>query len=61
MKKYFLTVYAKNGEKLLDEAIEAATDQEAKAFGTARLTEKEFSEHTHRLISPAGSLLLFHR
>ncbi|MGG1571963.1 YhzD family protein [Fictibacillus sp. NRS-1165] len=61
MNKYFLTVYDKSGEKLLDETIQAKDDHEAKALGEERLKEKEFSERTHRLTTPAGALLLFHR
>ncbi|MCK6255861.1 hypothetical protein M1K46_15440 [Fictibacillus sp. WQ 8-8] len=61
MNKYFLTVYDKSGEKLLDETIQAQDDQQAKTLGEERLKEKEYSERTHRLTSPAGALLLFHR
>lgn len=61
MKKYFLTVYDKSGEKLLDETIQAADDREAKELGEKRLTEAQFIDRTHRLTSPSGALLLFQR
>ncbi|MGC4377893.1 YhzD family protein [Fictibacillus sp. Mic-4] len=61
MKTYFLTAFDKSGEKLLDETIQAENDQEAKKLGEARLKEANCHEHTHRLTSPAGQLLLFHR
>lgn len=61
MNKYFLTVYDKSGEKLLDEALQAANDAEAKKLGEEKLKEKDYSDRTHRLTSPSGALLLFHR
>ncbi|SHG67312.1 YhzD family protein [Ornithinibacillus halophilus] len=61
MRKYALTVFAKNGEKLLDETFEAENDQEAKTKGGALLEEKGYSEHTHRCVSPDAKLVLFHR
>ncbi|MDN4526959.1 YhzD family protein [Fictibacillus fluitans] len=61
MKKYFLTVYDKSGGKLLDETIQAADDRQAKELGEKRLLEEQFNERTHRLTSPSGALLLFHR
>jgi len=61
MKTYALTVFDKAGEKLLDEHFDAANDEEAKEKGTARLTEKDYLEHTHRCVTSTGSLVLFHR
>lgn len=60
MKQYKLTVFEKNGEKLLDETFEAANDQEAKQKGEQLLKEKGYKEKTYRCTSPAGKLLLFH-
>ncbi|WP_097158290.1 YhzD family protein [Bacillus oleivorans] len=60
MKVYKLTVFEKNGEKLLDELFEAANDSEAKQKGTELLTKHQYLEKTHRCTSPEGKLLLFH-
>lgn len=61
MKTYTLTVFAKSGEKLLDENFSAANDQEAKSIGQSKLEEKGYTEHTHRCVSPDAKLILFHR
>ncbi|WAA13002.1 YhzD family protein [Fervidibacillus halotolerans] len=60
MQIYYLTAFEKNGEKILDEAIEAKNADEAKKIGERILEEKNLSNHTHRLVSPEGQLLLFH-
>lgn len=61
MRSYVLTVFEKNGEKLLDETFTASTDEEAKERGSIILEEKNYSHHTHRCVSPEAKLLLFHR
>ncbi|WP_164669585.1 YhzD family protein [Virgibacillus doumboii] len=61
MRTYFLTVFDKSGEKLLDESFEAVNNDEAKKIGEARLEEEGYSEHTHRCVSPEAKLVLFHR
>lgn len=61
MRNYVLTVFEKNGEKLLDESFEATNDQEAKSIGEKRLAEAGYLEHTHRCVSPEAKLILFHR
>lgn len=61
MANYTLTVYEQNGNKLLEEVIEASTDQEAKELGEKRLEQDGFQNHTSRLTSPKGQLLIFHR
>ncbi|GEN45764.1 YhzD family protein [Alkalibacillus haloalkaliphilus] len=61
MKTYYLTVYSKKGENLLDETFEAKDDQEAKDVGTKKLEEQDYQELTHRCVSPDGRLVLFHR
>jgi hypothetical protein len=61
MRVYTLTVFEQNGEKLLDENMEAANDTEAKKAGENRLEELHFTDKTHRFTSPEGKLLLFHR
>lgn len=60
MQTYKLTAFEANGEKLLDEAFQAASDVEAKAKGEQLLQEKNLLEKTHRCVSPTGKLLLFH-
>ncbi|WP_080874062.1 YhzD family protein [Oceanobacillus timonensis] len=61
MVAYYLTVFSKDGEKLLDEYFDASADGEAKKIGTAKLAEKGYLEHTHRCVSPTAKLVLFHR
>ena len=61
MKSYKLTVFEPNGEKLLDEAFEAESDEGAKEIGSRLLEEKGYEDKTHRCTSPLGKLLLFHR
>ncbi|MCA1059627.1 hypothetical protein LCL96_11785 [Rossellomorea aquimaris] len=60
MKVYKLTVFEKDGKKILDEAFEASSDSDAKNLGATMLEEKGYAEHTHRCTSPLGKLLLFH-
>lgn len=59
MKNYKLTAFEKDGEKILDEVFEAASDQEAKVKGEELLKEKDLLEKTYRCTSPAGKLILF--
>ncbi|MBM7554137.1 YhzD family protein [Thalassobacillus pellis] len=61
MKAYALTVFEKDGTKLLDESFEAADDKEAKEIGETKLRDKGYLEHTHRCVAPNGHLVLFHR
>ncbi|MBH0154839.1 MULTISPECIES: YhzD family protein [Fictibacillus] len=61
MNTYALTAYESNGEKILDETISAPNDSVAKEQGEARLAELNMQEKAHRLTSPKGQLLLFHR
>ncbi|WP_033829589.1 YhzD family protein [Bacillus andreraoultii] len=60
MSIYKVTAFESNGEKLLDENIEAKTDDEAKQLAEKLLTEKGYLEKTHRCVSPEGKLVLFH-
>lgn len=60
MKTYKLTAYESKGKVIMDESLEASTDEEAKEKGHAILEEKELLETTHRLASPSGKLILFH-
>jgi hypothetical protein len=60
MKTYRLTAFEANGEKLMDEAIQAENDTEAKNKAESLLQEKNLQEKTHRCVSPTGKLILFH-
>jgi len=60
LKNYLLTVFDKNGEKLLEERFDAENDQVAEQVGEAKLAEHNYLEYTHRCVSPTGKLLLFH-
>lgn len=61
MKNYVLTVFAPDGEKLMDESFPANNDNEAKKIGEEKLAVNNFLEHTHRCVSPEAKLVLFHR
>lgn len=61
MRSYVLTVFDRSGKKLMDESFEALNDKEAKKIGKTRLKENEYSEHTHRCVSPEAKLIIFHR
>ena len=60
MKTYKLTAYEPKGKLIMDESLQAATDEEAKEKGQIILEGKELIGSTHRLASPSGKLLLFH-
>ncbi|PGC30913.1 hypothetical protein COM11_09135 [Bacillus pseudomycoides] len=61
MGVYVLTVFKKDGSKMLDESFEAVTEAEAKSKGASILQEKGLHKHTHRCTSSAGKLVLFQR
>ncbi|KZB92125.1 hypothetical protein A2U94_07480 [Bacillus sp. VT 712] len=61
MTMYTLTVFEKDGEKLLDETFEAASELDAKEIGMSKLTELNYHEKTHRCVQANGKLVLFHR
>jgi hypothetical protein len=60
MKIYKLTAFEANGQKIVDENIQAENDEAAKRQGEQLLSEKQLLEKTHRLTSSSGKLLLFH-
>jgi len=60
LRIYKLTAFEPKGKLIIEETLEASSDEEAKEKGHAILTEKELLDKTHRLASPAGKLLLFH-
>lgn len=59
MNIYRLTAFEASGEKIIDEAIEAKEEVEAKNKAEILLSEKQANEKTHRLVSPDGKLILF--
>lgn len=61
MRKYTVTVYEKNGEKLLEDIFEAANDKDARQAGETFLEEKGYQSHTSRVTSDQGKLIHFHR
>lgn len=61
MPNYTLTVFEKDGTKLVDETFEAIDDKEGRAKGEAILKEKGYENHTSRVTSPLGKLVHFHR
>jgi hypothetical protein len=60
MKIYKLTAFEENGQKIVDENLQAENDEAAKRQGEQLLSEKQLLEKTHRLTSSSGKLLLFH-
>jgi YhzD-like protein len=60
MRTYKLTAYEPKGKIIMDESLEAATDEDAIEKGQIILEGKKLLEATHRLASPSGKLLLFH-
>ena len=61
MPTYTLTVYEKDGTKLVEETFEAANDKEGRKKGEELLKEKHFEHHTSRVTSSSGKLVHFHR
>lgn len=60
MSIFTLTVFDKTGTKLYDDTFEAVSEAEAKTKGEALLKGKGYEDYTHRCVSPAGKLVLFH-
>ncbi|TWT11153.1 YhzD family protein [Planomicrobium sp. CPCC 101079] len=60
MKTYKLTAFEQTGKLITEETFTASTDEEARDKGRALLEEKDLLNQTHRVVSPAGKLLLFH-
>ncbi|MDR9798713.1 YhzD family protein [Bacillus paralicheniformis] len=59
MESYYVTVFNTGGETLLNERFEAADDEEAKEKGRGLLKEKQFLEHTHRVVHSSGKIIVF--
>ncbi|WP_147803046.1 YhzD family protein [Alkalicoccus halolimnae] len=60
MNTYYLTAYSKAGEHLLNESLQAASDEEAKKTALQKLEEAELKEVPSRLVKSSGGLLHFH-
>ncbi|MBK3495948.1 hypothetical protein JFL43_13975 [Viridibacillus sp. YIM B01967] len=60
MKTYRFTAFDKTGKTLFDETWEFADDATAKLQGQQQIEDKGLAEQTHRLVNPAGKLILFH-
>lgn len=60
MRTYKLTAFEQTGKLIAEETFTASNDDEAKEKGQALLEEKDLLKQTHRVVSPAGKLLLFH-
>jgi YhzD-like protein len=56
---YHMTVYDTDGTVLLDEALSANNDTEAKQIGYAKLTEKGYESKPHRIFQTTGRLIAF--
>jgi len=61
MRTYTLTVFEKNGGKVVDETFTATNDEEAKITVSSRLEKDNYSHYTHRCVTSDGKLILFHR
>lgn len=57
---YKLTAFEANGEKILDQELQAENDLTAKEAATKLLAEKDLTKKSYRFTSPLGKLLLFH-
>ncbi|MFC7440380.1 YhzD family protein [Laceyella putida] len=56
---YHMTVYDGNGQVLIDQALEAATDDAAKQMAFHLLREKGYEAMPHRVFHRAGRLVSF--
>lgn len=61
MQTYYLTVYAQTGEALLMNPLKQKMMKRPRIWGKEKLNENGHADITHRLVSPDGRLLLFHR
>ncbi|MCF6411022.1 YhzD family protein [Pseudalkalibacillus salsuginis] len=61
MKMYIITVFDNKGEKIYEESFEATDNKEAKRIGQDILEDNDYENHTSRVTSPSGELVLFHR
>lgn len=61
MRTYVITVFSQTGEKLLDEAFTAESDEAAKEISSTRLADEGYSHYTHRCVSEDAKLVLFHQ
>jgi hypothetical protein len=61
MTNFVLTVFAKDGEKLLEKSFQATSEKEAKLLGEELLKENKYEAYTSRVTSSTGKLILFNR
>ncbi|MFN2746908.1 YhzD family protein [Bacillus sp. z60-18] len=61
METYYVTAFDPSGETLLNERFEAMNEEEAKEKGKKLLKEKQFSDHTHRVVHSSGKMIVFQR
>jgi len=60
MTIYKLTAFKDDGHKLIDEVIQAATKDEAKAIARKKLEEQNLLNAPYRLTSSKAELIDFH-
>jgi|GEM_PF-3801074 hypothetical protein len=60
MKTYYLTAYSPGGEHLINESLQADTDDEAVKAAVKRLEEEELTDVPSRLVRSSGGMLHFH-
>ncbi|TCS96867.1 YhzD family protein [Hazenella coriacea] len=56
---YHMTVYDENGKVLIDDALKAKNDAEAKQISYARLAELGHADKPHRIFQTTGRLVSF--
>jgi hypothetical protein len=56
---YQMTVFDNEGNKLVDQSLEAENDVEAREKGLAWLAEKEYLNHPYRIVHSSGRLVAF--
>lgn len=60
MKTYYLTAYSPQGEHLINESLQAESDDEAIQAAVKKLEEEELTEVPSRLVRSSGGMLHFH-
>lgn len=60
MTIYKLTAFKDDGHKIIDEVIEAASHNEAKAIAQKKLAEQNLQNAPYRLTSSKAELIDFH-
>lgn len=60
MKTYYLTAYSKSGEHLLNETMQAESNEQAVENAVKKLEEENLTDLPSRLVTSAGKMLHFH-